>query len=415
MRIPQDSHSLQEAIDNSERGDTIEVAPGTYYENIVLRDGRNLIGAGAQKTILTDDGDGAPDPIVQIDGDCLLKGFTITGARGAGIGHAVMIGRGSPKITDNIIRDNSYTGIGVHASTVLTSPLITGNAIYGNGGAGIANLGQFCKTKIVDNDIYSNTNAGVACTDSANPTIEKNRLYSNGVGVASKDEARAVIKDNVIFKNKLVGIPVIKNGKAIIVNNLIFQNETVGINLDGEGEAWIVNNDVKENGTVAITVKSKSKAYIAFNQLRSETTAGLQVRDSEVTALKNNITCELNFDVTDSPAQTNEKGETLKDVSFSGPGALSVKNSKYLAGGNKIHGKVEIDDVSKVEQIPDNELPSSAEEITFPEFDNPETAETVAHPASENPLPEAPTPAKEIPVKKIKEELPPSTGCLGLF
>ena len=51
-----DFNNIQAAIDNANDGDTILVAEGTYYENIIVKNGITLIGAGAEKTAIIGDG-----------------------------------------------------------------------------------------------------------------------------------------------------------------------------------------------------------------------------------------------------------------------------------------------------------------------------------------------------------------------
>ncbi len=86
IRVPQDFSDLQEAIDASDKEALIRVAAGTYYGNFQLTGNRSLIGESPQTTILTDDGEGNPDAIITINGDGVFSGFTVTGARGGGLG-----------------------------------------------------------------------------------------------------------------------------------------------------------------------------------------------------------------------------------------------------------------------------------------------------------------------------------------
>ena len=61
--VPGDFATIQQAIDGSSAGSTIEVAAGTYNENLVITKSLCLLGAGNREST--------------INGDLLLPGITI--------------------------------------------------------------------------------------------------------------------------------------------------------------------------------------------------------------------------------------------------------------------------------------------------------------------------------------------------
>lgn len=73
---------IQEGIDAAVSGDTVQVASGTYYENIILEDGVQLFGAGAD--VITIDGSGAGSVVGATD-NSTISGFTITNSGVAGL------------------------------------------------------------------------------------------------------------------------------------------------------------------------------------------------------------------------------------------------------------------------------------------------------------------------------------------
>ena len=46
IKVPEDYKSIQLAIENAKKGDIIEVSPGEYQENIIMKEGVSLIGTG---------------------------------------------------------------------------------------------------------------------------------------------------------------------------------------------------------------------------------------------------------------------------------------------------------------------------------------------------------------------------------
>jgi hypothetical protein len=89
LRVPADYASIQAAIDSTQPGDCVLVAPGHYLERIRLRpkitvrsaggDGTGKLGlARAEVTILDGGGDNGPEPGVAMAEGSTLDGFTVT-------------------------------------------------------------------------------------------------------------------------------------------------------------------------------------------------------------------------------------------------------------------------------------------------------------------------------------------------
>jgi pectin methylesterase-like acyl-CoA thioesterase len=70
--------SIQAAIDSASYGDTVHVAVGTYYENITLKNGVAVIGAGASTTVIDGNASGSVVTSADCDPNTRLEGFTIT-------------------------------------------------------------------------------------------------------------------------------------------------------------------------------------------------------------------------------------------------------------------------------------------------------------------------------------------------
>jgi len=116
--VPGDSATIQGGIDLASYGDTVQVAAGTYIENITLKNGVTLIGAGAATTIIDGNNSGSVVTSSSCDPNTVIDGFTIT-------------------------RGNAYDGGGMqnyNSSTVVTNCTFTGNVSLEVGG-GMSNSG----------------------------------------------------------------------------------------------------------------------------------------------------------------------------------------------------------------------------------------------------------------------------------
>ena len=70
-----DFDKIQAGIEAADYNDTVSVAPGTYFENIILKEGIILSGAGADVTII--DANGYGDVVNARANDAVISGFTL--------------------------------------------------------------------------------------------------------------------------------------------------------------------------------------------------------------------------------------------------------------------------------------------------------------------------------------------------
>jgi len=218
--------AIQDAIDDANSGDTIEVDKGTYYENIVLN-GKSSITlqcsdpsdpAVVAATVI--DG-GGKDHVVAFleDINSNLKGFTIQSGNTKEYGGGIYIWNSSSNITGNMIKGNTAE--------------FHGGGIYVQGGY----------PEIYDNTVSGNSanswGGGIYCFQS-NPTIvdntvEGNHAVSDGGGIHFYSSS-GFITDNAIRGNTAGrwggGIYLCgdSNSTPTIVRNVINDNsaETTG-------------------------------------------------------------------------------------------------------------------------------------------------------------------------------------------
>jgi hypothetical protein len=141
--------TIQDGIDAALPGDTAQVAPGTYYENIHMKSGVIIQGAGAGDdptlhSII--DGGGAGVVVIAsgVDSAAMIDGFMITNGSSLQAGGMANVHSSSPMVTNCIFSGNSSEGSGGGMYNSGSSPTVTNCSFSANSarrkGGGMYNI-----------------------------------------------------------------------------------------------------------------------------------------------------------------------------------------------------------------------------------------------------------------------------------
>ena len=249
INVPANQPTIQAAIHAATDGDTIVVAPGTYFENINFEGKAITVASSGGATQTTIDG-GQKGTIVNFLGTetrtSVINGFTMTDnavplpTQVDVQAFGVLVGGASPTITNNIITKNRGFGISVTQG----GPLIQGNTVSYMVTAGDPSHDYGCE--------YGDGSAIVMSGQASQPaeilgnTIEYNRAQCMGGAIQVRYGARPLIKNNIIRNNVSLGF-----GGAITLSKVnqisIIQNLFTGNNSGAAGGAIYVS--VEPDGT----------------------------------------------------------------------------------------------------------------------------------------------------------------------
>ena len=300
-RVPGSFSTIQGAINASQSGDTVRVAPGIYVENInYLGKAITVISeAGPDVTVI--DGNQADSAVRLISGEnsnAILDGFTIrNGKANSGDGGGIQISGGSPTVRRNRIVNNAgCTGSGI--SIDFASPLIQQNVISGNGspcggiGGGGIKIGGAASAQILDNIISNNaasSGGAISMFAAGTPLIRGNIITGNtageGGGISMVNFSDARIIQNVIAGNTadlgggIYWLVAAGNHGPYITQNTIVDNNALqhgsGILADGYDGLTTVKNNVIVGKTGQIAVycggfNDTNPPIFAFNNVTSD-------------------------------------------------------------------------------------------------------------------------------------------------
>ena len=189
--------TIQSRINSAQSGDTVWVEPGTYFENIRLKDDVIVKSKmGPEKTILNGKGVASTVTAEWLQNSASLNGFTITNGKGVPYGGGVYIYRGGATIRNNIIKNNSAAQgggifiIGIINPSYPNNPLIFQNIITGND----ADRGEAILTNNSQARIWNNTI--VANGEIVNGQRTGDGIWSEGVYYPTPDIKNCIIWDN---------------------------------------------------------------------------------------------------------------------------------------------------------------------------------------------------------------------------
>ena len=255
------------ALQQAELGTTIQLAPGNYSLQsgevfpLVLKEGITLQGDESHKgqtTVITG-GDRYISPTfarqnitVLAEKDSALLGVTITNPNKRGT--ALWIESTNPTVKHNTFANSNRDGIFV---TGTATPMIEANIFTKNSGNGIS-VARSAQGEI-RNNLFQNTGFGLAIGGTSKPLVVDNKIVQNSDGIFISDDARPVLRNNVIENNKRDGIVIAACSQA---------QPDLGTNVNPGGNIFI--NPGRYN-----IHNSGGKSLVAFgNQLDPSRVAG---------------------------------------------------------------------------------------------------------------------------------------------
>ncbi len=204
INIPGDESTIQGGIDAASDGDTVQVSPGTYVENLNFNGKLITVTITGGPGVTTIDGGKKTTVVTFSSGettDAVLSGFTITNGLGplsspTQFGGGIQITNSSPTISGNVISGNVTCVEGGGIDVLTGSPIIENNTISNNsessdcgggaGGAGICVSGdgyaQILSNIISDNSWTHGFGGGMALYGGT-PLIENNIISGNNANL----------------------------------------------------------------------------------------------------------------------------------------------------------------------------------------------------------------------------------------
>ena len=238
---------IQDAIDNSSKGDTIFVYNGTYFERIIINKTITLIAHDINTTII--DGYGNENVVTITSPTVYIANFTI----------------------QNITTNNYWVNAGIYVFSDNNS--------------------------IVNNHINDIIDTGIFIANSSNNTIRNNFIErcGSGIDIWSLSKFGPVARKNIVENNKIIdsqfGIWVQESDENNLSNNYICRTLWEGIQLIGSRKNIICYNKISNSKyRSGIYLSQSNDNFIFYNNISKNRAEGITLERSSFNILyKNNI------------------------------------------------------------------------------------------------------------------------------
>lgn len=302
IKVPQQCQTIQEAINHATEGDTIQISPKTYLENIIVNKTVSIIGENRTTTII--DGNGAETVIYIKANNVLISGFTVqNSSNGIWLYYSQ-----NCVINDTDVIDNFY-GIKLYHSSNST---ISRNNICNNEQFGIVlDCSGNCtfRNNNLSNNNYNFGVDGATVFDFVNDIDTSNTLggkpiyyllNQNNITVDSStfpqigylafvNSTNISVEDLTLTSNKQ-GVLFAYTSNSTI-NNINTANNWNGIYLKGSWNCEINGNNASNNFDYGIAIRLSGNCTISKNDVKNNSWGGISLGLSwNSTIVKNNVT-----------------------------------------------------------------------------------------------------------------------------
>jgi len=253
--VTPNSGSIQRGINAAGSGWTVNVAPGTFNEDLSIHINKpNLTLAGANAGIPAgvNPGERGPESVIvgkiefrtggQAEG-MTIDGFAINCAGGDAVNYRAT---GITTFVNNIIECNGTVDHGIfNIKNGTPHFIIKDNTITGNFKMGIrlqSNNNAFAEISgnVITGSSASGTAVGIRVDDPVQATIENNHISNNGYALALASSAQCTVENNTVENNN---VGVYLSGSNIELTGNAIRNNSTGI----YGETTNNNNTIAHN------------------------------------------------------------------------------------------------------------------------------------------------------------------------
>jgi hypothetical protein len=342
LRVPDGFKTIQTALDAAKAGDIVVVAAGTYFEQLVMKDGVRLTSDPAEggdqlvavpgahlklplrtlRTVL-DGSNSEASHRGMVDFDpglgrhTIVDGFTIRNLprqdhHVPGHAHGINVRGASPVVLNCYIHDNGSTGVGNHV-VYRDQKLPIGRRDFR-----WANVAHKTEAVLYNNALCRSLGLGIGCNHFSAPVLLGNEIFANSdaalgqpptPGIGAKHGAAPVIIGNLVHDNPGGGIlsrsgvpqgahPIDRRTRPWVLKNVAYANGDSRPAISSKGcgtrrdPVRIEGNVVLGSGGVGIGLSEEAVGVVVGNRVCRSGASGIAIHGSTALRLNGNRVTE---------------------------------------------------------------------------------------------------------------------------
>lgn len=282
LRVPQSYSTIQAGINAALPGDRVQVSSGTYREQLTLRSGVMVEGAGTVDAPVLVVGTGK-GTVVTFEGvfDAGLKGVTLTGSGALSDDALIAISGASPSLENLVLQDGLALGIWVDGESyptgtgIVLSSVVEGIHLTGGAGAHLTGL-----------DLLDIEGTALRIEEGSFPELSDVRIERAGLGMTSLAGSAPVLSEFWILDSKTTGI-LLDGASAFIHDGQIQGSGGMGLHTLSGAQPNIQR--LRIDGNVEGVVVESGSPIIAFCQLALNSRAAIVIRSRAYPAILHNL------------------------------------------------------------------------------------------------------------------------------
>jgi hypothetical protein len=231
---PADFHTIQEAIDHANKGDTIYVKSGTYYEHIIINKTLTLVGEDRDGTIV--DGTGNGQIMYVWANNVSISNFTLQNS-GFGPYGAIAVRSlfSNVRIFNNTMINNRH-GVAVESNALNVT--VVNNLIFNKQPSYADGIRLFSTETVVIGNIVMNESTAIGLDWAYDNIIRANTISNNYIGIgAGNPSYNNTFSDNTISRNSF-GFLIAMYNSRFFHNNLVNNSVQATFYSSYIGNSW---------------------------------------------------------------------------------------------------------------------------------------------------------------------------------